>query len=385
MNVFYSWQSDSPNSTNRGLINKSLNKAALVLRRDQEISIEPVIDRDTENVPGSPNIAKTILEKIENSQVFVGDVSIINPNSNGRKTPNPNVLIELGFAVKCLGTERIILIQNTAFGGPENLPFDLKMNRVVTYSSNPDDSSRNEAHNILTKKLEGALRSVAGLPQSPHILIQFGEHSTGGSLGSHLEMDVDYLYPKLNRDRLRPATQFGGFMGILDTGLLMNPSYYEDLINFVSDKALLRPVNLTVTNGGGTKLSEVEVQIKVIGPRGLSVADSSAEPERPSRDSPRFKIRSPILSSSPSEPTVERLQDYFNISFGFQILQPRVTKGIDSPLYVGSPNSGTTNWEVMVFAAELTEPIRQNLSIQFTAKRREMTIEDIKKATGGDY
>ena len=93
--VFYSWQSDLPNATNRGFIQKALENATKVIRDDGSIQVEPVVDRDTVGVPGAPDIASTILAKIEQSQVFVCDVSIINQGANSRPTPNPNVLIEL--------------------------------------------------------------------------------------------------------------------------------------------------------------------------------------------------------------------------------------------------------------------------------------------------
>lgn len=69
--VFYSWQSDLPNSTNRNLILKALENAAKKVRDDDSIEVEPVIDRDTRDVPGAPNIAETILKKIAESEVFV--------------------------------------------------------------------------------------------------------------------------------------------------------------------------------------------------------------------------------------------------------------------------------------------------------------------------
>ncbi|CDN11831.1 MAG: hypothetical protein HRU34_00290 [Richelia sp.] len=119
-----------PNATNRGLIGKALDDAAKSLRT---ISGEPVLDRDTRGVPGSPDIANTIFDKIEQAQVFVCDVSIINQNSEYRATPNPNVLIELGYAVKTLGWGKIIIVINTAFGTIEELPFDIRMRRVTNY------------------------------------------------------------------------------------------------------------------------------------------------------------------------------------------------------------------------------------------------------------
>lgn len=165
-NIFYSWQSDLPNATNRGFIQRALENAAKVIRDDNSIQVEPVVDRDTAGVPGAPDIAETIFAKIERSQVFVCDVSIVNSGSK-RPSPNPNVLIELGFARKALGSDRIVMIMNTSFGGPEILPFDLRQRRVVTYSMAEADSRAPERKKLETI-LEEALRTViATLEQQP--------------------------------------------------------------------------------------------------------------------------------------------------------------------------------------------------------------------------
>src|SRR4030065_207825 len=98
--VFYSWQSDLPNSVNRGFIQDVLENVATKITADNTIDIEPVIDRDTKGVAGAPDIASTIFAKISSADVFVADISIINKQNGGRQTPNPNVLIELGYALK---------------------------------------------------------------------------------------------------------------------------------------------------------------------------------------------------------------------------------------------------------------------------------------------
>jgi hypothetical protein len=159
--VFYSWESDLPNSTNRGFIQKALEDAARSIRSDDSIKIDPVIDRDTSGVPGSPDIANTIFSKIDGSDIFACDVSIINQGEQSRPTPNPNVLIELGYAVKALKSERIIMIMNTAFGGPELLPFDLSKKRVSTYRISEDDVDKSTERKKLTQLLVDAIKTIA--------------------------------------------------------------------------------------------------------------------------------------------------------------------------------------------------------------------------------
>ena len=159
--VFYSWQSDLQGRANRNLILSALEWACKEVGDDAEV--EPVVDRDTLNVPGSPNISETIFAKIEEADAFVADVSIINParSEDCRPSPNPNVLVELGYATRCLGHARIILVLNTHYGTPEMLPFDLRQLRVLTYESDPDDSERAPARKALAGSIEAAIRAVA--------------------------------------------------------------------------------------------------------------------------------------------------------------------------------------------------------------------------------
>jgi hypothetical protein len=163
--VFYSWQSDLPNCTNRNLIQDALERAIRSVNEPRE-SVNPplVLDRDTLNVLGSPDIAGTILQKIDESDVIVADVSLVrDPNEQAspvRPSPNPNVLLELGWAAKSLGWPRMICVANLAYGKIEELPFDLRGRRVMTYASRPEDTERAPARNNLAKKFQGALQGV---------------------------------------------------------------------------------------------------------------------------------------------------------------------------------------------------------------------------------
>jgi len=192
--VFYSWQSDLSGSTNRNFIETALRAAADALRVDESIDVEPVIDRDTAGVPGSPDISSTIFEKIDHADIFVCDVSIVNRDvmeaidairalddktmlpgiANDivvRPTPNPNVLIELGYALKVLGLKRIVLVLNDAYGAPELLPFDLRLKRVARYTTSPGPAAAGERtadRRRLEALLTEALRVIiAGLDMPP--------------------------------------------------------------------------------------------------------------------------------------------------------------------------------------------------------------------------
>lgn len=177
--IFYSWQSDLAGRTNRNLIEDSLKRAIRAIARDEDAGVEPVLDRDTANLAGAPDIAQSILAKIATADMFVADVSIVNEPQQGRPTPNPNVLVELGYAVAELGWENVVLVMNIAYGGPEQLPFDLRGRRTVVYEMRGDDAPA-EARGLLQGRLEACLRSTLStgvthnLPKGPDAPLWWG-------------------------------------------------------------------------------------------------------------------------------------------------------------------------------------------------------------------
>ena len=131
--IFYSWQSDLPNKYNRNFIRDCIEKAVKEANRDDKC-IE--VDRDTNGIAGFPNIQQTILQKIERANIFIADISIVNKTilNKKRRMPNPNVLFELGFAVKALGWEHVVCVFNEDYGKIGDLPFDIRQHRIISYS-----------------------------------------------------------------------------------------------------------------------------------------------------------------------------------------------------------------------------------------------------------
>lgn len=170
--VFYAWQSDSPSRDNRSFIEKSLDQGLKTLERSGSIESSPRLDKDTKDVPGLPDIANTILDKIRGADAFVADVSFVastgaDETGNSKLIPNPNVMIELGYALAELGWERIILVLNTASGLPDKLPFDLRNRRwpfVYEITKDSSEVTRAEAKKKLAGQLHDATEAIAKLP-----------------------------------------------------------------------------------------------------------------------------------------------------------------------------------------------------------------------------
>ena len=155
--LFYSWQSSLPNNTNRSFIESCIGKALQQVNEGVPQQLKIHLDSDTRGVPGSPDIVSAILSKIDSAAFFVADVSIL---ENG--VPNPNVLFELGYALKSLGAERIIMVFNTAYGKPTDLPFDLGLKRQILYSLTKDVADKSEVRKEVAGKLVNAIKIIVG-------------------------------------------------------------------------------------------------------------------------------------------------------------------------------------------------------------------------------
>ncbi len=158
--IFYSWQSDLPKDTNLNAIRQSLRDAANEIENEiDETRID--IDEATRNTTGSPNIPKSIFDKISVCDAFVCDLTTTNGNApkEFKRTPNPNVLIELGYAIAEVGWDRIILVFNENHGTfPGDLPFDIDRHRATPF--NVKDKKDKDGKTKLSKVLKEAIKAI---------------------------------------------------------------------------------------------------------------------------------------------------------------------------------------------------------------------------------
>jgi hypothetical protein len=168
MKVFWSWQDDYSPKTCRHFIREALVEAIDAVGDELGLddSERPEIDHDTKDTPGMAEITKTILEKISRCAVFVADLTPVGGTEKGKALPNPNVLIELGWAHNKPGPDKFIGVLNTASGWkPEHVPFDVRHRRVLPYelAETADAKTKKEVKKKLVKDITGALRINLGL------------------------------------------------------------------------------------------------------------------------------------------------------------------------------------------------------------------------------
>ncbi|PKN75412.1 MAG: hypothetical protein CVU49_03890 [Candidatus Cloacimonetes bacterium HGW-Cloacimonetes-2] len=176
--VFYSWQSDLDEKYNRYAIGDSLQEAK---KRLKAKSICVDIDQATRGDTGAPDILETILKKINKSDVYVCDVTLINSDCKCsrdgkplRKTPNPNVMFEFGYALRVLGWERILILIHSDYCSISELPFDIS--RRFTLSHNCNEQNRKDEVKRLSEVLTQQIQAIiAKNPTKPIIKDKMSE------------------------------------------------------------------------------------------------------------------------------------------------------------------------------------------------------------------
>ena len=180
--IFWSWQSDLDNRVTRQVIREALNEAVKVLSGDLEEADRPSVTSDTQGVAGTPDIVATILRKIDEAAIFVGDVTPIAVSTSGKACANPNVLLEMGYANKALTEHRVVQIWNTAFEGAtiDRLPFDMRGRRAPLSFHLPidaDTQALRAARDKLAKELAASLKLVFDqLPPLPPDAVHWHPH-----------------------------------------------------------------------------------------------------------------------------------------------------------------------------------------------------------------
>lgn len=179
--VFYSYQTDIETDLNQEFI-----KSILFDIKEKVKDEELIISYGFRNSSGNPPLAQEMLAQASNCDVFIGDVTftsaklnllknrlfklgkrelILKEKDGDKKSPNPNVLLETGFSWANHSPHNTILVMNTAFGLPNEMPVDMNDLRwPIKYhlckKQLKDDSYVKSVRKELTKDLTIAIKSV---------------------------------------------------------------------------------------------------------------------------------------------------------------------------------------------------------------------------------
>jgi hypothetical protein len=148
----------------------------------KEKGINLNVDYGFKNTPGTPGLIEEMLGKSEKADMVVVDMtltglkswtkavlqgdneefSVYRVNKKDKTlSPNPNVLLETGFAWSQKGKYRTLFLMNEAFGAPSELPVDFSgLRHGITYNLNSDNyHEKKSKRNQLVKDLYKAITS----------------------------------------------------------------------------------------------------------------------------------------------------------------------------------------------------------------------------------
>jgi len=175
--IFYSWQSTTDLRFNKDFIRDCLDLAIDYIKSNTELkNLDFEILQGTDGLPGSPQMADKIFQRIKSCDIFVGDLSVANNQSKLQKLlstfgivkhksfQNNNVLFEMGHANGTLGLDRIIGIINSKYGSPHNdpqkLPFDIRHIRFPLEYNYSKLSEKENVQKELVDKLVTAIKDT---------------------------------------------------------------------------------------------------------------------------------------------------------------------------------------------------------------------------------
>ncbi|MCG8411162.1 MAG: nucleotide-binding protein, partial [Bacteroidales bacterium] len=158
--VFFAYQSDIEEIYSKGFIKEAFYIVISEFKKER-INIE--LDFGMRKSPGNTILIDEMLRKSRESDLVIVDMTFTSakewldaeiideddkckwisiPKGDRKPSPNPNVLLETGYAWSQKGFERTVLLMNIAFGSADELPVDLKGFRwAISYNLNESNYS----------------------------------------------------------------------------------------------------------------------------------------------------------------------------------------------------------------------------------------------------
>lgn len=387
--VFYSWESDLPGKTTRNLIEGCLNTAIQQLGREDDLDVDPSLDRDTKGVTGSPVILDAILEKIDNCAAFVADVSIINSadvrrDPPARPTPNPNVLIEFGYAVKTLGWDRILPVCNDFYGPIDQLPFDIPERRVIAYSlsDSPTPEEIKAAKEKLTAIFKSRIKDILRLKREAILDIQIGDPDTEELFGREKDCQLFQCEfsdcPNGEFPKYQEYTSMGsGLTAIRMVTPGQNSNYYRDVAEYTLHRNLTQRFAFAIANNSDQTLASPRLEVVVETPDFKLVAfDIDSFPDEPS-ESIFLGGSIPAMLAKQKRTNIAKLKETDErtiIRADLEDIQAKRTAW-STCCYLGTVVESIT-LKCRIYADNLKRPFEQNLTLRFTVGQQSKTLDE---------
>ncbi|WP_052235268.1 hypothetical protein [Pectobacterium carotovorum] len=239
-------------------------------------------------------------------------------------------------------------------------------------------SNQVEFRDKLAKQLEIQLRSLLAhitdtdteqideRKPSTNIILNFANPVTGKSIGNRINIDavlfdvIDYKeIPNYTPQAVSSDEDVDlVFDKVLVSSNFKDSNYYRKLIDRTVLRSKNKPIRFWLTNKGTIGARDVFIDIKFKSEKNGLILLS------------KFKMDAgeSVHFLGDSNFDINKVSDSdWVISFETRALQPKREIITDSMLYVGADDSCTINVEAKIYADTLSEPITQNLEIEYRA------------------
>jgi len=380
--VFYSWESDLHAKTTRNLIEGCLNKAIQQLGREDDLDIDPSLDRDTRGVSGSPVILDAILEKIDNCTAFVADVSIINSGDPSRPTPNPNVCIELGYAIKSCEWDRILPVCNEFYGSVDKLPFDIPERRVISYtlSEDPTQEEIKAAKEKLVAIFKIRLKEILKLSRESIIDIQIGDPDKEQLFGHAHDCGlVQCTFTDFPDGRFPDHERYipGGVAGMQMRDTNLNSDYFRDVSEYTIKRNLTQRFAFAIINNSDQTLESPRLEVIIeAAESNLDAFDEDLFPDEPDESIfANVGIHAMIEKQNRRNlATLKRSDDRTIIRADLENIQAKQTAW-STCCYLGTRDDNVT-LNCRLCADNLKQPFEQEIALRFSITEQSKTLQE---------
>lgn len=228
-------------------------------------------------------------------------------------------------------------------------------------------------------KMGGDVRQYAA-----ELKVEFAHLERDAVLGTDAPLDVA-LYQMPNMETIpdlepRMYSSAFGYLATLDLTNKRNPEFYREFADYIYNRALLRPVRLSIKNTGQVLASDVRVELTVPTTKNVIVLYEYEMPDLPVRYSSILNHSIPYVRSvfhqEPGEVSIEKNEERFLIAIDCGNLQPG-RQVVSDVVLIAARENGRISLYGSAFAGNLPKPENFVLSITVSVTQKSMTVEDL--------
>lgn len=276
-------------------------------------------------------------------------------------------------------------------------------------------SNQIEFRDKLAKQLEIQIRELIGeitgtesenqaVRSVTDVQFHFANPETGEDLGETVKLETTFLdvidietipdYEEREKKRTKKkideegreektdsdfTISYKSSLSILDD---KNKNYYRDIVNYIIQQNLYRPIRFWIKNAGGIGARDVYIEIRVISDNSsLSILNLSKLNKKPSRRGGLFALSySNTLfddGDTDNEEANNNIDETRRTSFELRSLQPQRIRRPKIRWLVGAKENCSVTIQARIYADTLAEPITRTLKIDLEVKKIAVKAQDI--------